>query len=250
MDALESGQGRAAQRACAAAASGRGERWRCRRSGHDRAGHGRPCTECEDEAEVLVSPDRAVADAPITAAATMVRQAIVFPSKHFDRWDAVGREQTPLTFEPDGRIYGHIAGTGCYRNGDMTQCSGTPGTRTRNFRNFHVDHDPGRRPRDPHQRPDGGGEPCRRMDDEDCGGRPRLSREHIHCRRPRRCLGGRTGSPSRGRIGRSWPVGVDARPGRRRARVDRAVPDDGDERAQHPDGRPSRGYSSVAGEVT
>ena len=96
-----------------------------------------------------MSPDRAVADAPITAAATMVRQAIVFPSKHFDRWDAVGREQTPLTFEPDGRIYGHIAGTGCYRNGDMTQCKRYTRDPTRNFHGLpHVD-DPGRRPRDP-----------------------------------------------------------------------------------------------------
>lgn len=106
-----------------------------------------PCTECEDEAEVLVSPDRAVADAPITAAATMVRQAIVFPSTHFDRWDAGGREQTPLTFEPDGRIFGHIAGTGCYRNGDMTQCkrySKDPDPQLRNFHTWTTTLDDGR----------------------------------------------------------------------------------------------------------
>lgn len=57
-----------------------------------------PCAECDEQGEILQSPDPAVADAPITAAATMVRNAIVFPSKHFDTWDADGQAQTPLTF--------------------------------------------------------------------------------------------------------------------------------------------------------
>src|SRR5688572_29748302 len=108
-----------------------------------------PCDECgeEEQGEVLQSPDAAVADAPITAAATMVRQAVVFPSTHFDRWDAGGREQTPLTFEPDGRIYGHIAGTGCYRNGDMSQCkrySPDPDPQLRNFHTWTTTLDDGR----------------------------------------------------------------------------------------------------------
>lgn len=108
-----------------------------------------PCADCGDEeqGEVLQSPDAAVADAPITAAATMVRQAIVFPSTHFERWDADSREQTPLTFDADGRIYGHIAGTGCYRNGDMTQCkrySPDPDPQLRNFHTWTTTLDDGR----------------------------------------------------------------------------------------------------------
>ena len=108
-----------------------------------------PCAECGDEeqGEVLQSPDAAVADAPITAAATMVRQAIVFPSTHFDRWDADGKNQTPLTFDSDGRIFGHIAGTGCYRNGDMTQCkrySPDPDPQLRNFHTWTTTLDDGR----------------------------------------------------------------------------------------------------------
>jgi hypothetical protein len=99
-----------------------------------------PCAECGDEeqGEVLQSPDAAVADAPITAAATMVRQAVVFPSTHFDRWDADGKNQTPLTFDADGRIFGHIAGTGCYRNGDMTQCKRYTKDPDPQLRNFHT----------------------------------------------------------------------------------------------------------------
>jgi hypothetical protein len=99
-----------------------------------------PCAECgeEEQGEVLQSPDAAVADAPITAAATMVRQAVVFPSTHFERWDADGKNQTPLTFDADGRIFGHIAGTGCYRNGDMTQCTRYTKDPDPQLRNFHT----------------------------------------------------------------------------------------------------------------
>lgn len=106
-----------------------------------------PCTECDDEAEVLVSPDRAVADEPITAAATMVRSAIVYPSTHFDKWDADTKEQTPLTFAPDGRIYGHVAGVGCYKNGDMTSCkryTPDPDPKLRNFHTWTTTLDDGR----------------------------------------------------------------------------------------------------------
>jgi hypothetical protein len=106
-----------------------------------------PCTECEDKAEVLVSPDRAVADEPITAAATMVREAVVYPAEHFERWNADGKEQSALTFDPDGRIHGHIAGTGCYRNGDMTQCkryNPDPDPKLRNFHTWTTTLDDGR----------------------------------------------------------------------------------------------------------
>src|SRR5690606_5878419 len=98
-----------------------------------------PCTECEEDAgEVLVSPDRAVVDGPVTAAATMVRSAVVFPAEHFEKWDANGREQTPLTVEPDGRIYGHIAGEGCYRNGNMRSCKRYQPDPDPKLRNFHT----------------------------------------------------------------------------------------------------------------
>lgn len=98
-----------------------------------------PCTECEQDAgEVLVSPDRAVVDGPVTAAATMVRSAVVFPAEHFEKWDANGREQTPLTVEPDGRIYGHIAGEGCYRNGNMRSCKRYQPDPDPKLRNFHT----------------------------------------------------------------------------------------------------------------
>jgi hypothetical protein len=98
-----------------------------------------PCAECDDEPEVLQSPDAAVvADGPITAAATAVRNAIVYPSTHFDRWDANGRDQTPLTFEPDGRIYGHVAGVGCYRNGNMSSCKRYTPDPDPKLRNFHT----------------------------------------------------------------------------------------------------------------
>lgn len=97
-----------------------------------------PCTDCEEQGEILQSPDPAVADAPITAAATLVRNAIVFPSMHFQPWDADGKAQTPLTFEPDGRIYGHIAGTVCYKNGDMSSCKRYTRDPDPKLRNFHT----------------------------------------------------------------------------------------------------------------
>jgi hypothetical protein len=101
---------------------------------------GEPCAECDEQeqGEVLLTPDAARMDAPVTAAATMVRQAVVFPSEHFERWEADAKDQTPLTFEPDGRIYGHIAGTGCYRNGDMTTCKRYTPDPDPQLRNFHT----------------------------------------------------------------------------------------------------------------
>ena len=96
------------------------------------------CTECEEQGQILQSQDVAVADEPITAAATMVRNAIVFPSTHFDTWDADGKTQTPLTFAPDGRIYGHIAGMVCYKNGDMSACKRYQRDPDPKLRNFHT----------------------------------------------------------------------------------------------------------------
>jgi hypothetical protein len=79
-----------------------------------------PCSTC---GEVLDTAARAtMPDEPISAAATSVANAVVFPADHFARWDASGQDQTPLTFTPDGQIFGHIAGDGCYRDGDMSRC--------------------------------------------------------------------------------------------------------------------------------
>lgn len=99
-----------------------------------------PCTECGDEeqGEVLQSPQAAVVDGPVTAAATMVRNAVVYPAEHFQRWDADGKEQTPLTFTEDGRVMGHVAGVGCYRNGNMTQCKRYQPDPDPKLRNFHT----------------------------------------------------------------------------------------------------------------
>ncbi len=127
------------------------ERVRLQRAAVAAAGKGavtvEPCDDCEEQGRVLLSPDKAVADSPITAAATMVRNAIVFPSTHFDTWDADGKDQTPLTFAPDGRIYGHIAGRGCYKNGDMTRCekyTRDPDPQLRNFHTWTTSLDDGR----------------------------------------------------------------------------------------------------------
>lgn len=98
-----------------------------------------PCTECEEQGEILQSPDGVrTPDGPVTAAATMVRNAIVYPADHFQRWDANGKDQTPLTVEPDGRIYGHAAGAGCYRNGNMATCKRYSPDPDPKLRNFHT----------------------------------------------------------------------------------------------------------------
>lgn len=99
-----------------------------------------PCAECEEEeqGEVLQSPQPAVVQGPVTAAATMVRQAVVYPAEHFQRWDADGKEQTPLTFTEEGRIMGHVAGVGCYRNGNMTTCKRYQPDPDPQLRNFHT----------------------------------------------------------------------------------------------------------------
>lgn len=78
------------------------------------------CDSCPTVLETTAAV--VITDQPITAAATTIADAITYPAEHFRRWDTRVRDQQPLTFHPDGRITGHLAGTGCFRNGDMRRC--------------------------------------------------------------------------------------------------------------------------------
>lgn len=49
--------------------------------------------------------------APVNAA---VAAGAVFPAAHFARWEET-KDYTPFQITPDGRIWGHAAGDGCYR---------------------------------------------------------------------------------------------------------------------------------------
>lgn len=105
--------------------------------------------DCNTCPTVLTAPDGVVisADTPV-AAATAVAEAVVFPADHFNRWESDrSRDQQPLTFHPDGRITGHIAGSGCFRNGDMTRCTRyqpDPDPKLSNFHSWTTTLDNGR----------------------------------------------------------------------------------------------------------
>lgn len=94
--------------------------------------------DCDICPTTLTAPDVVVmAETPV-AAATTVAEAVVFPAEHFTRWDTARGEQRPLTFHPDGRITGHIAGAGCFRNGDMTRCTRYQPDPDPSLSNFHA----------------------------------------------------------------------------------------------------------------
>lgn len=87
------------------------------------AEHAKALADCDDCGQTLTTPDAvALPDGPITASAVAVRDAVVYPASHFEKWDADGKDQTPLTFTPEGRVFGHLAGTGCYDNGNTSTC--------------------------------------------------------------------------------------------------------------------------------
>lgn len=95
--------------------------------------------DCDVCPGTLTSPDRVVMpDAPITAAAATMADALVYPADHFRRWDTRAKEQRPLTFHPDGRVTGHIAGTGCFRNGDTSRCTRYKRDPDPQMANFHT----------------------------------------------------------------------------------------------------------------
>lgn len=70
---------------------------------------------------------------PAQAAAAAVA---TYPAEHFAKWDS--RDPMPLTTTPDGRIFGHIAGDGCFRNGDMVRCEKYTRDPDPQLRNFHT----------------------------------------------------------------------------------------------------------------
>lgn len=78
-----------------------------------------------------------VADQAVSAAVS-VRDAVVYPAEHFDRWDTSGQDYTPLQVTPEGRVWGHLAGEGCYRNGDMNACTPYRPDPDPRLRNFHT----------------------------------------------------------------------------------------------------------------
>ena len=57
-----------------------------------------------------------------------------FPADHFKRWESA--EPVPLTVTPDGRVWGHGAGDGCFR-GDGT-CRKYTADPDPDMKNFHV----------------------------------------------------------------------------------------------------------------
>lgn len=58
-----------------------------------------------------------------------------FPANHFERWESKG--EVPLQVTKDGRVFGHAAGSGCYRTGSKagvcTKYSADPDPAMKNF---------------------------------------------------------------------------------------------------------------------
>jgi hypothetical protein len=71
------------------------------------------CVECE----ATVDPD----DGPLSASIVAAAAVATYPPEHFEVWDG-GKENTPLQVTKDGRVFGMVAGTGCFRNGDTSSC--------------------------------------------------------------------------------------------------------------------------------
>lgn len=95
--------------------------------------------DCDVCPTTLTAPDGVVVpDRPVAAAATTVAEAVVYPADHFTRWDTRTAAMQPLTFHPDGRITGHIAGNGCFRNGDMSRCVRYTPDSDPTLSNFHA----------------------------------------------------------------------------------------------------------------
>lgn len=72
---------------------------------------------------------------PMEALAAAARVA-TYPAEHFARFES--REIVPFQVTPDGRVFGHMAGDGCFRNGDTTQCKKYTADADPKLRNFHV----------------------------------------------------------------------------------------------------------------
>lgn len=72
---------------------------------------------------------------PMEALAAAARVA-TYPAAHFEKFDS--REIVPFQVTPDGRVFGHMAGEGCFRNGDTQQCKKYTQDSDPKLRNFHV----------------------------------------------------------------------------------------------------------------
>lgn len=70
---------------------------------------------------------------PALAAAAMMHP---YPAAHFERWES--REPTPLQVTADGRVWGHAAGDGCYRNGNKSVCQKYKPDPDPAMKNFHT----------------------------------------------------------------------------------------------------------------
>lgn len=71
--------------------------------------------------------------APINAAAAAVA---TYPAKHFERWQS--NDLVPLRVDLDGRVWGHAAGSGCYRDGTGQTCNKYTPDPDPKMRNFHT----------------------------------------------------------------------------------------------------------------
>lgn len=67
----------------------------------------------------------------MAAAAAMA----TYPANHFDRWES--KDPTPLQVDADGRVWGHAAGDGCFRNGSNV-CRKYRPDPDKAMRNFHT----------------------------------------------------------------------------------------------------------------
>lgn len=72
-----------------------------------------PCGDDDTDATVLEPGSTLAMQGPVSAAAAVV----AWPAEHFEKWDTSGKEYTPLQVTSDGRVFGHVAGGGCYRDG-------------------------------------------------------------------------------------------------------------------------------------
>lgn len=70
--------------------------------------------------------------APVNAAVAAVS---TYPAAHFEKWDS--EKLVPLQVSPDGRVWGHAAGDGCYR-GDSKVCRKYTPDPDAKMRNFHT----------------------------------------------------------------------------------------------------------------
>lgn len=74
-----------------------------------------PCAECEEQ------PAPEPEGGPLTASIAAAAAVATYPPEHFELWDG-GKEETPLQVTKDGHVFGMLAGSGCFRNGDTSTC--------------------------------------------------------------------------------------------------------------------------------